>query len=514
MLCRSAVLVLSTSACAQRGDTQMSEESQEGYPGAARRTPYWIDPPLGGAALLATQTAGFSWRAERAVPGLSALYVDGHLAPDGLARVERNRIFFRYPGASLVGRHRIEVVNLYAKGQVRSQPVVLRIDSGDAPPLRPRAAQSIARVTQVQREIGGELQSPSLWGISADHPEVIALFQLLATDDGWQLATTSHEFERPFAEAKLAEFAATGENGAVAWTWRHLPNALYVGNLDPRQITVSVMQTLDACELLRRADARLRPEACEFGRLAHFNDGLVAEIRAPQDVESPRPGAQKLVYIHDLREAENSVVTISPDHRFSDQLLSGQWLRTVDGARLQSAAIQGDGLAILEPETLEGTRSLQTLVPSSLRAASPFWSSCGVFGAFGDLTLLSFDRQGEPQFHALAPHLGLGEAMPLAEPIAGPIAAPSDDPQCFVVGGTPYFVVAREPPATTLLLRSNGSAIEVQALPHACEQVRVHRSIEASFATLACVSAGNFVQFALDAVVDEPARRSLSTTSP
>lgn len=483
-------LVLAVAACgaddapADAGSDDVHEPDPDDEPFA----PLFSEPASGRLALSTTRTDDVVLEVKGVVPGRTSLVLDGQsLGPLGeegssVGALVDGALVLHVRGALVEGTHRMQLRNADPDALVESDAVEISlIAEVDASPT---AGPLTASGLPAQRLLAlGEGRDALLVALEADATGV-RLHLVPRGDAGWDVdgaRTVAAPGLEPSAGERVLPVAALrydrtdDDDGRVRVAYRVGAPGTSVALLDAAwDDAAAASPRVDALSLEAALGGRAA-EWAELGRPWLAADLLVAELWAPLDVESPRPGDRALVW----SRVQALGAAIDPPQRVvvrADLVDLDQLGPAVDPVAAAAGAppIVGVRIAhhqplVLEPDPTGGLRPRPTVLPDTDRTFAfvdlPLATVVGAFGsrtvagvtaaASGRLRLARLDDLGDGGIEPTT--LGPDDLPPLDQ-VTGELAP-------GVVGGLAVFLVPYGAEQPVHALHSDGAAIRITPLP-------------------------------------------------
>lgn len=475
---------------------------------AALPVPAFAEPASGQLSLPATRAEDLELTVQGVMPGRTELVIDerslGPLGEDAIAgRLDEDTLVLRVRGSMVEGLHRVRLRNADASGMLDSEMVEVRITAElDLEPTAGALTPSGLAGTKLVAMGEGDDAILVVLEPAAETPTDDAAPRLHLVPrgaSGWDVAAARTitaaglslaPDERVLPAAALRRDRSDDDPGRVRVAFRVGTPGSRIDLLDVAWEVATPEITPQASLTVEAAVAGRPAEWAELGRPWLVADLLVAELWAPVDVESSRPGDRTLV----SSRVRADVPTLDPPQRVSvtaDLVDLDRLGPALDHAAAEVGApaiftIRADQRQplVLEPDPTGGLRMRPTVLEGGERTfAFVDLPLASVVGAFGSRTVAGLTTTSSGRMRvALLDDLGeqglrdtsLGdEELPAFDQVTGEIALGS-------IAGIPVFLVPYGPELPVHAVRSTGLRVEVTALPELqCDAVALAPSPDA-----------------------------------
>lgn len=516
-------LLLAVAACGGddgKGDPGRDDAGSSTTDDGSLPLPAFAEPASGQLLLPTVRTEDIELTVQGVVPGRTELVIDeqglGPLGPTAIeGQLDQDTLVLRVRGSLLEGTHRMRLRNVDASGTLDSEEVVVSItaeldvvpgvvdlaptglaaarllamgEGDDAilvalePAAAPEAGQTAPRLHLVPRDAHG-------WDVEAARTITAAGLVLAAG-------------ERVLPAAALRRDRTDDDAGRVRAAFRVGAPGTRIDVLDVAWEVAAPAIAPQASMTVEAAVAGRPAEWAELGRPWLVGDLLVAELWAPVDVESSRPGDRTLVW----SRVQTDVPVLDPPQRVAvtaDLVDLDHLGPALDPAAIEVGAppiftIRSDRqrARVLEPDPTGGLRLRPTVLENDERTfASIDLPLASVVGAFGSRTVAGLSASASGRMHVtLLDDLGdqglrdsspSDAELPALDQVTGELAPAS-------LAGVTVFLVPYGAAQAVHAVRSNGLRVTVTPLPGLqCDAVALATSPDADGELpLACAREG------------------------
>lgn len=503
-----------------KGDPGRDDAGSSTTDDGALPLPAFAEPASGQLLLPTVRTEDVELTVQGVVPGRTELVIDGQglgpLGPDAIeGTLDEDALVLRVRGSLLEGTHRMRLRNGDASGTLDSEEVVVTISAelDLVPGVGELAPTGLVAERLVAMGEGDDAILVALAPAPAPEAgEAAPQLHLVPRDaQGWDVAAARTITaaglvlavgERVLPAAALRRDRTDDDAGRVRAAFRVGAPGTRIDVLDVAWEVAAPAVAPQASLTVEAAVAGRAAEWAELGRPWLVGELLVAELWAPLDVESSRPGDRTLVW----SRVQTDVPVLDPPQRVAvtaDLVDLDRLGPALDPAAIEVGAppiftVRSDRqrARVLEPDPTGGLRLRPTVLEDGERTfASVDLPLASVVGAFGSRTVAGLSASTGGRMHVtLLDDLGdqgvrdsspSDAELPALDQVTGELAPAS-------LAGITVFLVPYGAAQPVHAVRSNGLRVTTTPLPELrCDAVALASSPDAEGGLpLACARDG------------------------